>query len=215
MATVVDVVSAARDLGDYLSATSDATSVSETLRRCHALVRAIEIELIPRGWRPPFDWNGLDVLRVARTACEDLRVARHAEFSAVSLDTSNGITVDVALFMCVCLCDRVIGTFAPPIGYTEPCRAPCTVLDRPVCDWTPREVDVATAAFWHNRRDFDWATRDVARWTRCLQHRMAEILTEHVYSRASLESYEQVRVKWGCCVARIKCLVTRQAQWTE
>jgi hypothetical protein len=217
------VFEAARDLADYVC---DDASVSETLRLCHALVYAIETELVPRDWFPPADWGGYETLARARRACEDLRVTKHAEFSATSLDTSQGVTVDVGLFMCVCMCDRVLGTdtlgtHAVPVGYTEPCQAQCMLVDRRPCDLTALEVDVVTAAVWHNRRGLDWLCPRMVQWTRFIQRRMAEILTDHVYAPQGhvpgtpLEFYERTRAKWSCCIARIKCVVLRQAQWLK
>mgnify|MGYP006952874551 CR=1 FL=1 len=185
------------------------------LERAHALVSAIEAELVPRQWKPGPDWPGAAALKRARQACEDLRVARHAEFSASALDSTHGVTVDVALFMAVCVCDRVLAEVGVvPEGYAEPCHATCMLLPgRRPCDLRPREVDAVTSAAWHNRRDFDWSHREVAQWTRCVQHRMAELLTDHVYCGASLDAYACARVRWSCSVARIKCAVMRQALW--
>ena len=185
------------------------------LERAHALVSAIEAELVPRQWKPGPDWPGAAALKRARQACEDLRVARHAEFSASALDSTHGVTVDVALFMAVCVCDRVLAEVGVvPEGYAEPCHATCMLLPgRRPCDLSPREVDAVTSAAWHNRRDFDWSHREVAQWTRCVQHRMAELLTDHVYCGASLDAYACARVRWSCSVARIKCAVMRQALW--
>jgi hypothetical protein len=77
------------------------------------------------------------------------------------------------------------------------------------------ELDLVLASLWHNQRYIDWSGKDMRTMIIYSQFRVSEILVDHVYKGTHLDDYAIRRVRWSCSIARLKCTVIRQAQWSR
>ena len=210
----------ANSLIESSSISSTELCCARVLRDLAQLVHVIECAMAPRRWStPPDEWRAVDwsALQQARRCIEDIRIQRHAEYSAAPLCAEDGMTIDVVLFLGVCVCARAIATnCGETTGYDEPCDLSCMILrGRVFSTLVADELDLVLASVWHNRRRYDWMGTDMRQFVALVQARAASLLVEHIYNGQPMEDYTSRRVRWACSVARIKCIVARYVQWTR
>jgi hypothetical protein len=153
----------------------------------------------------------------AKSAIEDLRIERHPEFSSVSLCSDTGLTIDVAMYLGVCTCTRILSRIIdPPSQFYLPNNLECVLLrNLAFCSMSADELDLILASVWQNSRTLDWSSKELKEMLKLAQFRISELLIGHVYNREILTDYTIRRVKWSCSIARLKCTIIRQAQWTR
>jgi hypothetical protein len=197
---------------------SNELCVHVVLQHVSTLVACLEsqFDLSSTERIPCLHSNRLDISN-AKSAIEDLRIERHPEFSSVSLCSDTGLTIDVAMYLGVCTCTCILSRITnPPSQFYLPNNLECVLLrNRAFCSMSADELDLILASVWQNSRTLDWSSKELKEMLALAQLRISELLIGHVYNKETLLDYTIRRVKWACSIARLKCTIIRQAQWTR
>lgn len=157
-------------------------------------------------------WAGIIDKRLiqCRNILENRRIKRHWEFCIPMKADREGLTMDVAYFQTVCVCDYVRHVVLMTTNdLVEPSTVQLPFNGVVVSNMSPLQLDVSFGSIFHHRRHMN--IKELPAIIGALQRRAACFIGEFCLGHTEkMEDFPRRRAQWGCATARLRIAVARQ-----